>query len=302
LTILTTAALCAEVDFSIRFFDKRVYTPGNSIPIKVTLKNGSPETYRFKLADDKMFSIAFDLRTTSNRALDPSDIFIRKQVRNQPVFFRELAIQPGEEYSFVEDLAEYVKIGDTGVYTLSCRFYPELSRSAVKSAPLESNRLSLSIRPEMTVSPVRDLISAESKDVLKAESLSPDEVVSRTIVARQKSRWNEYFLYLDLESLLQREPAQNQIFKRESDEGRQRMLERYKADLMREVVDSDIVTIPRDFEVVSTSYTPSRGQVVVLERFQYSGYVQKMQYTYYLKRSDDIWYIYDYSVVSKGTE
>lgn len=299
---LTTAVLAAEVDFSIRFYDKRIYSPGSSVPVKITLKNDSPDTYRFKLADDKMFSIVFDLRTTTNRALEPSDTFIRKQERIQPVFFRELALQPGEEYSFVEDLSEYVKISDTGVFTLSCRFYPELARSSPTVPPLESNRLSLSVRPAMLVSPVKEMLSEESREVIKAERLPPDEVVRRTIAARQKGRWNEFFLYIDLESLLSRDASKKEIYRRESDSGRQRMLDIFKSDLMKATVDGDIATIPRDFEIQSTNYTPARGQVVVLEKFQYPGYVQKMQYTYFMRRSDDIWYIYDYSVVSKGTE
>ncbi len=297
---LVTSALGAQMSFSIKYHDKRIYTPGNPVPVKITIKNDSPQTYRFKLADDKMFSVAFDVKTSSNRALSPSDTFIRKQERNQPVFFRELSLEPGEEYSFVEDVADYVKVQETGSYTFSCRFYPELARS--QSTALESNRLSLSVRPELSLSPVRDMISQESLEIIKAEKLPPDEVVRRTIIARQKGRWNEFFIYLDAESMLKRDSTKTQIYLRESDEGRQRMLELYKADLMREVVDKDIVTIPRDFEILNTSYTPSRGQVVVMARFQYPGYLQKMQYTYYLRRMDDIWYIYDYTVVAKGTE
>lgn len=300
--LILAAAAVAEIDFSIRYFDKRIYSPGSSVPVKVTLRNESPETYRFKLADDKMFSIVFDVRTTTNRALESSDIFIRKQERNQPVFFRELALQPGEEYSFVEDVAEYVRIVDTGAFTLSCRFYPELARAAQAGPPLESNRLSLSVRPALSVSPVKELLSEESLEVLKAERLPPDEVVRRTITARQKGRWNEFFLYIDVESLLSRDSAKKQAYQRESDSGRRRMLETFKADLMRDVVDGDIATIPQGFEILSTSYTPSKGQVQVMQRFQYPGYVQKMQYTYYVRRSDDIWYIYDYTVVAKGTE
>jgi hypothetical protein len=300
--ILTTAVLSAEVDFSIRFYDKSIYSPGSSVRVKITLRNESPETYRFKLADDKMFSIVFDLKTITNRALERSDIFIRKQERNQPVFFRELALQPGEEYSFVEDLAEYVKIQDTGVFTLSCRFFPELQRSSPTAKPIESNQLTLSVRPSMDVSPIKEMIDNDSRQVLKKELLPPDEVVRRTISARQKGRWNEFFLYIDLESLLSRDSAKKEIYRRESDAGRQRMLDIFKADMMREFVDGDIATIPSDFEITSTDYSPSKGKVVVMERFRYTGYVQKMQYTYYMKRSDDIWYIYDYTSVPKGTE
>jgi hypothetical protein len=304
LSIAVAAASClaAEIGFSIHFFDKRIYFPGDPVPVKVTLMNDSAETYHFKLADDKMYSLRFELRNTANRQIPASDSFIRKQSLNQPVFFRELSLEPGEEYSFIEDAASYLSIGDSGSYTLVCRFFPELLRTETKVPGIASNGLMLSMRPRSGVSPVAEMVTEEARDILKAQKLPPDEVVQRTIEARQKGLWSEFFLYFDLEGLLKRDPARNAAYVRESDEGRIRLLERFKADLMREVVDSDIITIPFDFTVLDTKYTPSSGQVRVLERFQHPGYFLKKEYTYYLKRSDDVWYIDDYSIVNKGTE
>ena len=34
-----------------------------------------------------------------------------------------------------------------------------------------------------------------------------DKVVEQTIIARQKSLWDQYFLYMDVESLIQRNPS-----------------------------------------------------------------------------------------------
>ncbi|MDR0731101.1 MAG: hypothetical protein LBF63_05475, partial [Treponema sp.] len=61
----------APVDFSIRYFDKRIYhaagDSGEPILVQATITNNSPSPYRFKLANERAFSIEFDIRTTGNR-------------------------------------------------------------------------------------------------------------------------------------------------------------------------------------------------------------------------------------------
>jgi len=50
-------AVNSGIDFSIRFFDRRVYyAQSDAIKIQVTITNNSPLTYRFKLADERVFS------------------------------------------------------------------------------------------------------------------------------------------------------------------------------------------------------------------------------------------------------
>lgn len=53
---------------SIRFYDKSVYYPGGAssepIFVKVAITNNGKETMRFKLADDRSFSIDFSLVST----------------------------------------------------------------------------------------------------------------------------------------------------------------------------------------------------------------------------------------------
>jgi hypothetical protein len=301
---LVVASAAAEAEFSIRFSDKRIYFPGDPVPVKITLRNQASEPYRFKLADDKMYSVRFELKTPANRSVPASDSFIRKHERNQPVFFREMTLEPGEEYSFIEDAGAYLDIRDPGSYDLSCRFYPELIRAAATGSlsGSASNTLLLDVRPRAGVSPIEEMTNQTARELLKAEKLPPDQVVERTIAARQKSLWNEFFLYLDIEGMYTRDPAKKAAYDRESDEGRRKLLERYKGDLIRGTVDGEVITVPYDFQILDTRYTPSRGQVRAQLRFKYPGYFQKTEYTYFLKRSDDVWYIYDYSVVLKGTE
>ena len=310
-----SAASEAGVELSIRFYDKRIYFPESEIALKVTVTNGSPSTYRFKLAEDRLYSLSFDARTPTNRALDASDERKLALSASKPVFYREIAVEPGEEYSFVERLERYVRIEGPGSYTVRASFWPELSQrgaapqgaaaagvQAPGAAPLESNVLILSVRPSPGLPPASEAIRPETGEVMKPEAVPPDEVVRRTIVARQRSRWSEYFLYLDLESLLSRNEDKKRAYDRESDEGRRRMLEKYKADLRESVVDEDISVVPASFEIVETRYAANSGVVRVLAKFDYKSFMMRKEYDYELRRRDDVWYIVGYTVVNKGTE
>lgn len=291
----------ADVKLSIRFFDKRIYFPGSEIPLMVTISNESDATYRFKLADDRVYSLSFEARTPTNRLLDLSDEFKISMSQSKPVFYRELAIKPGEEYSFREALERFVRVDEPGNYSVKATFYPELAASSA-AQPIVSNILSLSVRPSPGLPPASEVIQSITGEVLKAEALPPDEVVRRTIVARQKSLWNDFFLYLDLEALLSRDQDRKRQYDAESDEGRRSMLERYRADLQTDLVDSDIVVQPYYFELLETRYTDAKGFVSVLEKFQ-SGQLRVVkEYTYELERREGVWYIVDYTVFNKGTE
>jgi hypothetical protein len=298
--LIAAASASADVRLSIRFFDKRIYFPGSEIPIMVTLSNDGESTYRFKLADDRVYSLAFEARTPTNRLLDLSDIYKTAMSQSRPVFYRELAIKSGEEYSFKEDLGRFVRVDSPGSYSIKASFFPELSSSS--SSPVSSNILSLSVRPSPGLPPASEAIRAVTGEALKAQALSPDEVVRRTIVARQKGLWNEFFLYLDLPSLLTRDQDRKRLYAAESDEGQRRMVERYRADLQTSVIDNDIVVQPYYFEILETRYTEAKGFVRAVEKFQ-SGQLRLVkEYDYVLERQGEVWYVIDYTVFNKGTE
>jgi hypothetical protein len=299
--LLAGAPLFADVRLSIRFFDKRIYFPGGEIPLMVTISNESDATYRFKVADDRVYSLSFEARTPSNRLLDLSDGYKIAMSQSKPVFYRELALKPGEEYSFREGLERFIRVGDPGMYTIRAVFFPELA-SSLSTAPIPSNALSLSVRPSPGIPPASESVRAVTGEALKALALPPDEVVRRTLVARQKGLWNEYFLYLDLESLISRDQDRKKAYDAESDEGRRRLLERFRADLRTNAVDSDIAIQPFNFEILETRYTESKGFVSVLEKFQSGQLRMVKEYTYELRRRDEVWYIADYTVFNKGTE
>ncbi|HCM25446.1 MAG TPA: hypothetical protein DIC34_02670 [Treponema sp.] len=299
-------AAAAEVDVAIRYFDKRVYYAGSdtgAILVQITVSNRGASTYRFKLADERAFSVDFDVRTMSNLPLEPTEIFTRKRNQDQPVFFREVSIQSGESISFTEDLRDYARLPAPGSYVVQARLYPELYRAT--SVPhLASNRLSLSLRPAPLAeagSPPPAL-DVETGAVLVRRNMPPDQVVEYLLSARQKGQWEKFFLYLDLESMLGRDGGRKRAWTAESEEGRQRMLERYRADLRSAVVDGDIATIPIEFAVERTSYGADEGTVSVLEKFKFGTYMEKKRYTYNLRRRDDVWTVYDYTVINLGAE
>jgi hypothetical protein len=124
----------------------------------------------------------------------------------------------------------------------------------------------------------------------------------RTIEAPKRGVGTMFFLYLDLEALLNRNPEKKRIYDKESDDGRRRMLDRYKAELEKEIVDNDIVMIPYWFDILETRYSASSGFVRVLEKFQYQQIRLIKEYTYQLQKRDDVWYVVGYSVLNKGTE
>ncbi|HRZ90152.1 MAG TPA: hypothetical protein P5117_11795, partial [Spirochaetia bacterium] len=104
------------------------------------------------------------------------------------------------------------------------------------------------------------------------------------------------------EALLTRTPEKKRVYDKESDDGRRRMLDRYKEELEREIVDNDIVTIPYWFEILETRYSAASGIVRVLQKFQYQQIRLVKEYTYQLQKRDDVWYVVGYSVLNKGTE
>ena len=178
------------------------------------------------------------------------------------------------------------------------------STLAAAGRPFESNRLSLSLRPRSIIGPdgIPLELDVETNAVLVREKLSPDEVVDYMLTARQKSQWEKFFLYLDLEAMLSRDAYRKRQWNAESEEGRQRMLVRYRQDLQNSTTDGDISLIPMNFTVERTIYGAQSGTVTVLEFFKVGNYTEKKRFTWYLEKKEDIWTIVDYMVTNLGTE
>jgi hypothetical protein len=329
LAICSVWAQNSNISLSIKFYNKQIYySKDGSIYIQLTITNNSPELYRFRISEDRVFSIDFDTRTQENRAVEAAGFVVRRRSESSQVFFREMELESGESFSFVEDLRNYSQLDKEGSYIVSAKLYPELIRNqdrsrpqplnngmfvstsatsaAVSSAekPIVSNRLSLQIRPPAINDEdgVPVALSVETGAVLVRERLAPDDVISWTLHARQRSQWEKFFLYLDLEAMIARDGGRGRQWRAESEEGRRKMLATYQSDLKAARIDGDIVSIPSEFQIERTNYNETEGTVIVQERFKYSDFTERKRYTYYLERRAGIWIVVDYSVINLGTE
>ncbi|MFP4374691.1 MAG: hypothetical protein ACLFPO_10190 [Spirochaetaceae bacterium] len=298
----STAGFAQTADLSIRYYDKSIYFPGDDIIVKMMIKNESPETYRFRLAENRMFNINFDVRTLANTQLDASEEFSRERASNQQVFYREVTLAPGEEYAFTENVADYVDIPGAGMYVVRARFFPDLVTSD-EADSIDSDRLMLSVRPPATgTDAVEAAVDAETGEVLRRVDMPPDEIVDYMLTARQRGQWNRFLLYLDVESILRANPARERRYLRLSEEDRRREVQEFREQLQQQTVEDTINVVPDDYEIVRTTYTPTEAQVVALLRFRYDTFTEIKEYTYFLQRENSYWEIDDYNVTNVGTE
>ena len=318
-SVLTIALVCSLMTataeeilpgaaFSIRYHDRSIYYPGNSpsepINIQLTITNKGPQTLRFKLADDRSFSLYFTARTTRGQALENAPAWMIKRAANREVYFREVSLEPGESFSIVENLKDYLVITAPGMYVLDCDFYPELKRLSGSSEPsIASNRLTLEIKPSPSAAATSVMpIHPKTAEILKPQAMPPDEVISYILTSRQRSHWDQFFLYLDLDEMIKRDPARKRRFAAESEEGRIAMIDNYKNELSQARIDKDISTIPYKFQIERTTYAGNDGVVTAIEWFQYPTFAEKKRFTYYLVSRDGIWRVVNYTVDNLGTE
>lgn len=303
--VATTSANSNNTEIGIKFYNRSIYYPGdaedNPVNVHITIRNTSTDTLRFKLAEDRIFSVDFKAIDIKNKPLPQTSKLIKRRTTSQTVYFREVALEPGEEYSFVENLKDYLEISEASIYYVTATFYPELFRN--KSNKFESKRLTLEVRPSPAATASSYVpVEVGTASILDREEISPDKVVEQTIVARQQGAWDKFFLYMDVESILKSNSTLGRKYNMSSADERAEMIQKFKADLQQSRIENDIVSIPRSFKVESTTYTQDKGTVKVLEWFNYKTYTEKKRYTYSVRQRDGIWWIYDYSVENLGTE
>ena len=80
------------------------------------------------------------------------------------------------------------------------------------------------------------------------------------------------------------------------------MIKLFKEQLKEERIEQEILVIPTIFEVAKTTYTRFEGTVQVIEKFAYRDYTEIKRFTYYLRRMDKYWIIYNYQIQNLGTE
>lgn len=304
-----TAADGAKAEVSISFLNRGVYYPGSAeerpIWVSCTITNVGTETYRFRLAEDHFFSVGFSAVTMRNRALPQSGEWLQRRARSGQVYFREITLEPGESYSFVENVKDYIAITEPGIYVLECAFFPELRRLPDYSeSNMASNRLTLEVKPEPAAAQAAGFLPADEATggILRSQAIAPDEVVAQTLSARQRSQWERFFLYLDLERMLESDPAKRARFIAASEAVRLDMIENYKAELMQSRAENEISLIPSEFQIERTAYSGNEGTVTAIEWFDYADFRERKRFTYTLARRDNIWRITGYTVDNLGTE
>lgn len=147
LCVLTVATAQSEqnIQFSINFHNQEIYFPDSQVDIRVSLYNTSSEVYRFRLADNRMFNLDFEVVDLRNIPQPVSAKFTTARTSNQRIFFREVSLNPGEEFSFISTLNEFREFS-SGVFVVQASFYPELVGSVNRANKISSNRLTLSVR------------------------------------------------------------------------------------------------------------------------------------------------------------
>lgn len=301
LVLVVTGSLSA-LTVSIRFYDRELYFTDSRIEVHTTIMNETGETIRFRLADERLFSMDFVVQTTTNRPVDASPEFTTERSANQ-VFYREVVLEPGEELSFVEPLSDYVEIEDPGSYLVTARFYPNLFTRPEEEF-VSSNTLTLSIRPGVaTPKEVREAeLSVATEETLRRQDVPPDDVIRFMLDARVRENWPRFFLYVDVEELYRQNAARERRYLALSEQERLNALERFKGRLQEGELDEDIITLPSEYEILETTYTATQGEVVVRQVFDYETFTEIKRYIYELERSGGYWRVTGYTVVNVSTE
>lgn len=298
--LFSQADASGQVSFSIQFFDEKIYYQNDEIVVKATLTNNSPTAYRFRLADNRLFSLDFDIRDLSNLALKPSEAYTTVLSDNKPVYARDVTILPGEDFSFNEILSNYKQL-PSGVYVVGAQFFPELRGQS--AGYLQSNNLTLSIRPAVRkADSANETVNLNLQQALKAENLPPDQVVKYTLDARMRDQAEAFFLYLDVERLYKNEPRRGEALRRMSETEHMEAIKKFKAKLWSMSIDDPISLKSTSYEIMRTNYGGNAGTVDVVLKFKNSFFTERRQYRYQLERQNEVWKIVSYAVTKLANE
>ena len=293
---LCASVRLAAVQFTLSYFEKSVYYPNSEIQIKATIHNNGNQAFFFRSADNRIFNLKVHVRSLQNEALKQAADYAMLQSSSKPYFYRDISLEPGEEYAFVFTLNRFVEIEDPGMFILEAEYLTDLS--AENAIP--SNRLYLNIRPGLNARATTERpeyyerIDDETQQLLAREQLQPDEVVSYTLNSLIQQFWNRYFLYLDMEYLIRQSSYYQRRFVASNEAEQSRLLVSFR-DALREGSVPEIASMadsPLNFEIIRTTYTSKEAQVLVAQTFQRDGFEELVRYTYYLHKKEDIWYIY----------
>ncbi len=326
-TVGQAETVAPGVQFSLRYFNKEIYTndPDQAILLQVGLRNQGNSPLWFSLPSQPVFQLGLTVLPAGRTglALPPADVFNENRFNNQPVFFRDVSILPGEEFNYTVNLRDFIAVDDPGVYTIAGSFYPSLlpefqgargqtlkaslseahSAGAMDETVFHSNVLTLTVRPALPAGSAASLhenLDQVTQDYLKREALAPDAVVTYLLLARQAQEEAKFFLYLNTEALYKRAPQFRRTFLASSEEERHRILSEFQDELWRR--EETLAKVPSAFEILNTSYTAREATVTTRLKFDAGDYLEMREYKYALQKNAGYWEIYDYQVRNLGTE
>lgn len=307
--IFTTLQAFSEMqpEIQIRLYNQTVYTDSSNVELQVELTNKGISPILFKLADQRVHNIKLDVRTLANDPITECDQCIKEFISSQPVYYSEIRLRPSEQFTFIVPLEDFVILKKSGKYFIKAWFFKEF-RSA-KGTPLASNTIELEITPPEINDEDFKLEMPTKSLALKAQPLYPDEVIRWTLDSRikaanekeyqkQNSIWDEFFLYLDLEELYLKSGESRKEYLTLSETERIKKLEEYQKWLKEGSRDKDLLLIPSNYQIIKTSYTENNAVVVVYQEFNAGRFIDRKQYSYFLRKNDTIWNIYDYSIIN----
>jgi|GEM_PF-1271737 hypothetical protein len=320
-----------SVQFSLRFSNKEIYTndPDQPILLQVGLRNQGLQPVWFSMPSQPVFQLSLQVMAAGRTGLflPPAETWNERRFNNQPVFFRDVSILPGEEFNYTVNLRDYIELSDAGVYTVAAKFYPSLlpefqgargqsvltqvsanaktlpSAEVVDATVLSSNTLTLSLRPTLptgTSKVIHDNLDEHNQTYLKREGKSPDEVVNYLLQARQAQEQAKFFLYLNIEDLYKRAPQFRRTFLAAGEEERRQIMADFENELWKR--EEALSKVPAAFDILTTSYTAKDATVTAKLKFDNGDYFELREYKYALKRNNGIWEIYDYQVRNLGSE
>ncbi len=286
---------------NIRFYNKKIYTPDSQIQILVELENETQNPIAFFLADNKLYNVKVRVSSLKGVLCDPSDFYLKTMALQEPYRYKEVVLQPNERYSFRLTLSDYVVIDKAESYEVSVRFYGNLIRNSGEASV--SNTLYLNIGTEEENRPqTTDRKAAASKESQKRIKMAPDKAVAFTIDAMMNRKWDDFFLYIDLESLYLKNADRKEQYLSRPEEIRKALLKDYRSKMTEGNAEKEFVLIPSRYEITLTTYNETNAQVTVLEYFDRVTFTEKKEYKYRLEKKDSIWMIEDYIVRNLGID
>ncbi len=286
-----------NLEVQIRLEDVRPYYPNSEIPFLATLTNRGSDPLLIHMAQVRQRNIRFYSILQTGTSLpgmrQESDEFLIHQSQRE-IFLQPLALNPGESFSFRGDLKHWLNLAVPGLYEVYGLFAPDPRKPDTVN---QSNRITLLIRPledrdQEAMQRAQQRFEAVRREVLSRQSLSPDEVIRYFLNARKEQREEAYFLYVNLEMLYRRDPVRDNLFRRSSQQNREKLLADFRLQIWQQ--DPELVRIPTGWEIEKTEYDSRTARVRTLVWYRDVDFTARRRFVFILSRQDRFWEITDY--------